>query len=69
MAYQSAESSWLAPFDYCYLIFVTIWGLVIFGDFPQPLMLAGMGLIAGSGALTAWRERRNSRVLSPPAAR
>jgi drug/metabolite transporter (DMT)-like permease len=69
MAYQSAESSWLAPFDYCYLIFVTIWGLVIFGDFPQPLMLAGMGLIAGSGALTAWRERRNSRILPPPAAR
>jgi len=69
MAYQSAESSWLAPFDYCYLIFVTFWGLVIFGDFPEPSMLAGMGLIAGSGALTAWRERRNSRMLPPPAAR
>jgi drug/metabolite transporter (DMT)-like permease len=58
MAYQNAESSWLAPFDYCYLVFATLWGLVLFGDFPNASILSGMALIAGSGAFTAWRERQ-----------
>lgn len=61
MAYQNAESSWLAPFDYCYLVFATLWGLALFGDFPNISMLAGMALIAGSGAFTAWRERQLSQ--------
>ncbi|HUF87556.1 MAG TPA: DMT family transporter [Thermohalobaculum sp.] len=69
MAYQNAESSWLAPIDYSYLIFVTLWGLAIFGEFPDPLMLAGMALIAASGTLTAWREQRRNRPLPPPATR
>jgi len=69
MAYQNAESSWLAPLDYCYLIFVTLWGLAIFGDFPDASMIAGMALIAGAGTLTAWRERRLNRAYQPPAAR
>jgi drug/metabolite transporter (DMT)-like permease len=69
MAYQNAESSWLAPLDYCYLIFVTLWGLALFGDFPDVSMIAGMALIAGAGTLTAWRERRLNRMYQPPAAR
>jgi drug/metabolite transporter (DMT)-like permease len=69
MAYQNAESSWLAPFDYCYLIFVTLWGLAIFGDFPNVSMLAGMALIAGSGTLTALREQRRNRALRGPETR
>ena len=69
MAYQNAESSWLAPIDYCYLIFATLCGLAFFCDFPDASMLAGMGLIAGAGAFTAWRERRLKRAGQAPPVR
>jgi drug/metabolite transporter (DMT)-like permease len=69
MAYQNAESSWLAPIDYCYLIFAVLWGLVLFGEFPNIMMLAGMALIAGAGAFTAWRERRLKLAAQAPGTR
>ncbi len=61
-AYQSAESSWLAPFDYSYLIFATFWGAVMWGHFPDSLSLLGMAMIAASGCYVAWRERQESRL-------
>jgi drug/metabolite transporter (DMT)-like permease len=61
-AYQSAESSWLAPFDYSYMVFATFWGAAMWNNFPDPLSLAGMTVIAGSGCYVAWRERLESRL-------
>ena len=60
-AYQSAEASWLAPFDYSYLIFATLWGWVLFSDLPDLWMALGMALIAAAGMFTAWRENRAKR--------
>ncbi|MEM7189218.1 MAG: DMT family transporter [Pseudomonadota bacterium] len=57
-AYQSAESSWLAPFDYCYLIFATIVGFLMFGTVPDIWQALGVVLIFAAGTFTAWRERR-----------
>lgn len=57
-AYQSAELSWIAPIDYAYLIFATLWGFILFSDLPDGLTVAGMFLIASAGILTAFRERK-----------
>ena len=61
-AYQSAEASWLAPFDYSYLIFATFWGFVFWRHVPDGLTFTGMAMIAGAGAFVAWRERRERRA-------
>ena len=60
-AYQSAESSWLAPFDYTYLVFATFWGYAMYGNMPDVISFGGMALIAASGCFVAWRERQESR--------
>ncbi len=57
-AYQSAESSWLAPFDYSYLVFATFWGMVMWGEIPDIQSFIGMSIIAAAGSYVAWRERR-----------
>jgi drug/metabolite transporter (DMT)-like permease len=56
-AYQTADASWLAPIDFTYLIFAAIWSKLIFDQWPPSQALLGMALIAGAGALTAWREQ------------
>ena len=56
-AYQSAESSWLAPLDYSYLIFATLWSKIIFGYWPSYSILIGLCLIGFSGLLIAYREK------------
>ncbi len=57
-AYQTADSSWLAPIDFTYLVFAAFWGRLIFGTWPTPKALLGMCLIAIAGIVIAWREQR-----------
>ena len=65
LAFQRAPASALTPFTYLQLVFATIIGWLFYDSFPDALTLAGMGLIAGSGLLLTWHERR--RALMAPA--
>ncbi len=56
-AYQTAETSWLAPMDFSYLIFAALWSRVIFDQWPSQQALMGMGLIGLAGVVIAWREQ------------
>ena len=55
-AYQTAESSWLAPLDFSYLLFLTIWAKIIFGVMPSLLEIIGMILIVSAGIIITFRE-------------
>ena len=57
-AYQTADSSWLAPMDFSYLLFATFWGKILFDTIPTPLAMLGMAMIATAGIITAIRESK-----------
>jgi len=62
-AYQTADSSWLAPLDFVYLLFAAVWGRVLFDSWPTPLAAFGMALIAAAGVVTAIREQQRQRQM------
>ena len=61
-AYRVAEVSYVAPFEYLALPLSVVWGMVIFGEFPDAWDYVGMALILGAGLFTAWREARTKPI-------
>lgn len=56
-SYRRAPASLVAPFDYTAMIFAILWGYLLFGDWPEPLVLIGAGIVAASGIFVILRER------------
>ncbi len=59
-AFARAPASALTPFSYTQLVWSVLLGWLVFGQFPDRITLAGIGVIAGSGLLLAWHERRQA---------
>ncbi len=51
IAYQIGRSSVVATFDFAYVAFAVLWGIIFFGDIPDMKMLVGMALIILSGIM------------------
>lgn len=58
MAVRVGDMGFVAPFRYTGLVWALVLGLVVFGDFPGPLTLAGSALVIAAGLFTYLRERR-----------
>lgn len=61
LAYRFASAATVAPFYYTFMLWAVISGLLVFGDVPNGLAIAGMSLILLSGltvVLMDGRERR-----------
>ena len=65
LAFQRAPASALTPFTYAQVVFATLIGWLAYDDFPDALTLLGMALIAGSGLLLTWHERRRALIAAP----
>jgi drug/metabolite transporter (DMT)-like permease len=55
-AYRTAEAGLIAPFEYVGMPMAILWGLVVFGTFPDAISWLGIALICGSGLYVIWRE-------------
>lgn len=57
-ALEFAPASLLAPFAYIQLVWVSILGALVFGDFPNAVTLIGMAVVVAGGLLVAAARRR-----------
>ncbi len=55
------DTGFVAPFRYTGLLWALLLGLVIFGDWPDPLTLLGAAIVVCTGIFTLVRERRQRR--------
>ena len=60
-AYDYAPASRLAPFSYTQLIWVTVMGYLVFGQFPDLWSLIGIGVIMVSGIYIATHQQLTER--------
>jgi drug/metabolite transporter (DMT)-like permease len=61
-ALRLAPASVVAPFSYSSLIWATLFGFVIWNDWPDFWTWTGAALIIGSGLYIFHRERRHNAV-------
>lgn len=61
MAYRIGPAAAVAPFYYFFSIWAVISGLLVFGQLPNGLALAGITLIIGSGAAVVTLHQRRNR--------
>lgn len=54
-AYQNGPPSVISTFDYGYLAFAVLWGVLLFGEVPDAVTAVGIGLIAVAGILAVRR--------------
>ncbi len=54
IAYQRGPASIVASFDFAYVAFAVIWGLLLFGETPSASITTGIALIVGGGLLASY---------------
>jgi drug/metabolite transporter (DMT)-like permease len=63
-AHRDADLSVVSPFRFSVIVWAVLLGIIVFGEWPTPLALAGIVLIAGSGLYTLHREQARRREQS-----
>lgn len=60
LAFRRAPASLLAPFQYLEIVSATIFGYLVFNEFPGLWSWLGVAVIVSSGVFVLWRERLRS---------
>jgi drug/metabolite transporter (DMT)-like permease len=65
-AYKSAESSFVAPFEYSAMFWAALFGFLVFGDVPGLRTLWGGAIVLFAGLFMLWMDRRIDRLAAKP---
>lgn len=65
---RSADISAVAPFRYTIILFAIASGVLVFGQFPDGLTLAGTAVVVAAGLYTFYREQTLRRLANRPRA-
>jgi len=57
VAFRIASAASVSPLQYTEMLWAILFGFLVFGDSPSPMMMAGAGLIILSGLWLVWHER------------
>jgi drug/metabolite transporter (DMT)-like permease len=58
-AYRLCEAGLVAPLEYVAMPMAIIWGVAVFGTWPDRTAWTGIALICGGGLYMLWREARH----------
>lgn len=61
MVVRIGEISFSAPFRFTSLLWALMLGWVVFGDWPDPIVLLGAAIVIASGLFMLYREARSAR--------
>ncbi len=64
-AYRLSEAAFAAPFEYVAMPMAIMWGVTVFGTWPDATAWVGIALIVGSGLYLVWRESVKDARLTP----
>jgi drug/metabolite transporter (DMT)-like permease len=57
-AHHMATAAQLAPYGYAEIVSAIFFGLIVFGDWPQPIVWLGIVVIVASGIVVTWSNAR-----------
>lgn len=61
-AHRYASASTIAPFMYQQILYMTMFGWLVFGDLPGAAVLGGAAIVVASGLYLLWREQRRGEL-------
>ena len=66
-AHRMATAAQLAPYGYAEIVSAIFFGLVVFGDWPQPIVWLGIVIIVASGIAVTWSNAKleTARSVTP----
>jgi drug/metabolite transporter (DMT)-like permease len=61
-AFRHAPAAIVTVFNYSGIVWATLFGWLIWNDWPLPTVLLGAGVVIASNGLIIWRESRTGRI-------